>query len=65
MGQLNKSKDLPACHSRRIDLDGNTDCAMWAETLGVSTEELRAAVRKVGPFVEDLEAFFRGGQCGV
>ena len=43
----------------RVDLADAADLAHWAHQLGVSPDELRAAVREAGPRVADLEAHFR------
>ena len=56
--------------TRRLrELDGPSDkgvvyvgedweCRWWSERFGVSPEALKAAVREVGPMVEDIERYF-------
>lgn len=43
----------------RVDLADPADLAHWAHRLGVTQDELRAAVREAGPRIADLEAYFR------
>ena len=43
----------------RLDLSDPADLVRWAHQLGVTEDELRAAVREAGPRVADLEAHFR------
>ena len=39
---------------RRINVSQEHECRYWAEKFGVSPGELKAAVSKVGPMVEDV-----------
>ena len=38
----------------RIDVSEDHQCQYWAEKFGVSTDELKLTVYKVGPRVEDV-----------
>ena len=42
----------------RVNMDQDYEAKYWAEKWGVSQEELRSAVTKVGPMVSDLERHF-------
>jgi uncharacterized protein DUF3606 len=42
----------------RVNMDQDYEAKYWAAKWGVSQEELRAAVAKVGPMVNDLEQHF-------
>lgn len=44
----------------RVNLDQDYEVRYWTEKWGVSREELRAAVAKVGPMTSDLERHFAG-----
>jgi uncharacterized protein DUF3606 len=48
-----KSKRGKADRSR-IDVSEEYECRYWSEKLGVSSDELKQAVQKVGPVVEDV-----------
>jgi uncharacterized protein DUF3606 len=39
---------------RRINISQEHECRYWAEKFGVSPGELKAAVSKAGPMVEDV-----------
>ena len=39
----------------RVDVEQDWECIWWSKGWGVSTDELRAAVREVGPLVADLD----------
>jgi Protein of unknown function (DUF3606) len=39
---------------RRINVSQEHECRYWADRLGVSPGELKAAVSKAGPMVEDV-----------
>ena len=43
-----------AADRKRIDVSQDYECRYWSEKFNVSAEELRRAVRKVGPMVEDV-----------
>jgi hypothetical protein len=40
---------------KRINVGEDYEVVYWTRTLGVTREELEAAVSKVGPMVEDVE----------
>ena len=42
----------------RVNMDQDYEAKYWAQKWGVSQDELRAAVGKVGPMVSDLERHF-------
>jgi hypothetical protein len=42
----------------RVNMDQEYEARYWAEKWGVSQEELRSVVAKVGPMVIDLECHF-------
>ena len=39
---------------KRIDVNEDYECRYWTEKFGVSTAELKRAVQKVGPMVDDV-----------
>ena len=39
----------------RVDVEQDWECTWWSKGWGVTTDELRAAVREVGPLVADLD----------
>src|SRR5262245_16107780 len=43
-----------AAGQRRINVSQEHECRYWAEKFGVSPGELKAAVSKAGPMVEDV-----------
>jgi hypothetical protein len=43
----------------RVDPDELWELQWWSRGFGVSTSELLAAIREVGPIVADLEAYLR------
>ena len=46
----------------RVDLEQEWECVWWSKGFGVSLEELRCAVREVGPLVADLDHHLLGGK---
>ena len=42
----------------RVNMDQEYDARYWSNKFGVSQDDLRAAVAKVGPMVSDLERHF-------
>ena len=42
----------------RVNIDQDYEAKYWAEKWGISQEELRSAVVKIGPMVSDLERHF-------
>jgi hypothetical protein len=45
----------------RVEADQLWELQWWSKGFGVSTIELLAAVREVGPLVADLDSYFRRG----
>ena len=43
----------------RVNVDQEHEARYWTEKWGVSKEELRSAVARVGPMVSDLERHFK------
>lgn len=46
---------------RRLDPANETELARWAERWRVSKDELRRAIKRVGPRVEDVRQHLIGG----
>ena len=46
----------------RVNMDQDYEARYWSEKWGVSQEELRSAVKQVGPMVSDLEKHFGSRQ---
>jgi hypothetical protein len=44
----------------RIDVDQDYELRYWTRELGVDEETLKAAVRRVGPMVNDVRSALRG-----
>ena len=44
----------------RINLEQDHEVAYWSEKFGVSREQLRRAVEKVGPVAKNVERELRG-----
>lgn len=45
---------------QRINVDQDYELQYWSERLGVSAEELRQAVKNVGPMADAVETHLRG-----
>ena len=45
----------------RIDVNEDYELRDWSEKLGVSKEQLAAAVKRVGPMVRDVEVELKRG----
>ena len=56
---------VPPPDTSTIDLDDESSVNAWAGRLGVSAAEIRDAVRAVGAYAKDVEAFIRGGGTRV
>ena len=39
----------------RVNVEAEWECTWWSKGWGVSVDELKAAVREVGPLVADLD----------
>jgi hypothetical protein len=46
---------------QHIDADDDEQARRWAERFGVTTEELKDAVRAVGDEAEEVEDYLKGG----
>ena len=44
----------------RVELDQEWECVWWSKGFGVSVDELKAAVKEVGPLVADLDKYLTG-----
>ena len=49
----------------RVDVDQEWECAWWSNGFGVSVEELRAAVKEVGPLIADLDPYLTGAKSAA
>lgn len=45
---------------QRINVDQDYELRYWTQKLGVSADELRQAVKDVGPMADAVERHFRG-----
>jgi hypothetical protein len=45
---------------QRINVDQDYELRQWSEKFGVSADELRQAVKSVGPMADDVEQHLRG-----
>ena len=43
----------------RIDVNQDQNCRYWGEKLGVSSDKIKDAVKKVGPVAKDVERHLR------
>jgi hypothetical protein len=51
---------------QRINVDQDYELRYWSDRLGVSADELRQAVRDVGPMADAVERHLRGrSQAGA
>jgi hypothetical protein len=48
----NKSKT--AADRKRIDVSEDYECRYWSEKFGVSADELKRTVERVGPMADDV-----------
>jgi hypothetical protein len=46
----------------RISLSEDYEVQDWSKRFGVSAEELRKAVKKVGPNANDVESYLKNGK---
>ena len=53
-------KNRGAQDRSRIDVSQDHELRYWTKELGVDEETLKAAVRKVGPMVNDVRGALRG-----
>lgn len=46
----------------RVNVQDASDLTRWARRLGITPEQLRRAVRQVGPLVDNLRRYLGKGQ---
>ena len=44
---------------QRIDMSEERECRHWSEALGIPPDQLKEAVRRVGPMVSDIRRLLR------
>ena len=49
---------------QRINVDQDYELRNWSQKFGVSPDDLRRAVREVGPMADDVEKHLRGRNSG-
>lgn len=49
----------------RVALDQEWECVWWSKGFGVSVDELRAAVKEVGPLVADRDHYLSGAKSAA
>lgn len=49
---------------KRINVDQDYELRHWSQKFGVLPDDLRRAVREVGPMADDVEKHLRGGNSG-
>jgi hypothetical protein len=56
---MNDKTKITGHDSRRISFFANNEAEDWKSKFGVSTEDLKDALRAVGSGTRDMEAYFR------
>lgn len=51
---MSDDKAKTGADRKRIDVSEEYECRYWSEKFGVSPEELKRAVQKVGPMADDV-----------
>jgi len=51
---MSDDKTKTAADRKRINVNEDYECRYWSERFGVSPEELKRAVERVGPMVDDV-----------
>jgi uncharacterized protein DUF3606 len=51
---MSDDKGKIAADRKRIDVSEDYECRYWSERFGVSAEELKLAVQRVGPMADDV-----------
>jgi len=51
---MSDNKSKTAADRKRIDVSENYECRYWSERFGISADELKRAVERVGPMVDDV-----------
>jgi hypothetical protein len=54
-----KPRQLGEQEGKRIDVSKKRECRHWSGKFGMTPEELKQAVRQVGPMVSDVERLLR------
>jgi len=51
---MSDDKSKTAADRRRIDVSEDYECRYWSEKFGVSADELKRVVGRVGPMADDV-----------
>ena len=51
---MSDDKTKTAADRKRINVNEDYECRYWSERFGVSPEELKRAVERVGPMADDV-----------
>lgn len=57
MAELNRYDSQGPKDRQRVDVGREWECDWWSEAWGVSVEQLKAAVREVGPLVVYVDRY--------
>ena len=49
----------------RVDVEQEWECVWWSKGFGVTVEQLKAAIKEVGPLVADLDRHLLGDKSGA
>jgi uncharacterized protein DUF3606 len=55
MAEVRSQNSFGPKDRQRVDVDQQWECVGWSKAFGVSVDELRAAVKEVGPLVAYLD----------
>lgn len=55
---MTDNKSETAADRKRIDVSEDYECRYWSEKFGVSTDELKRTVARVGPMADDVARAF-------
>lgn len=56
---MDNKKNVGSPDRDRINVNEDYELRDWSEKFGVSKDELKAAVKAVGPIAKDVEAYFK------
>ena len=56
---MDSKKNAGTADRDRINVNEDYELRGWSEKFGVSKDELKAAVKEVGPMAKDVEAYFK------
>ena len=56
---MDNKKNAGSADRARINVNEDYELRDWSEKFSVSHDELRAAVKAVGPMVKDVEAYLK------